>query len=226
MTQDGSLLILLLTILIQIFFGLALESRSLVRASWCFAIQAVFLVLVFITYGAYVANPWLFVWAAAAAVLSVFLLPFLPGGLLYSARRMPEEARVSPVGTILYVVLALLGILVLGSYTSFALEVDNPMVGLRHQVSINLVAALSLFGYGVIALLTHRHPFKMVLGLMMMTEGAHLTLVHLVPDLADVVKIGVLTQVIPSIFTVLYVNRLIAERLKVTDTAQLSELKY
>jgi hypothetical protein len=41
-----------------------------------------------------------------------------------------------------------------------------------------------------------------------------------------VVKIGILTQVIPSIFMVLYVNRLIAEKLRVTDTARLSDLKY
>lgn len=226
MTLEGAFFVLLLTALIQLFFGLALESRSLVRASYLFAVQAALLVLVFMVYAVVLNNPYLYIWAAVVGVLNVGLLPFLPGGLLYSAERMPPEERVSPVGTIAYVVLLVVGLLIVGSFTRLEMVVADPTRDLRQHVSVNLVAALSLFGYGVIVLLSHRHPFKMVIGLMMMTEAAHLTLVSLAPAQLEVVKIGILTQVVPSIFAVLYVNRLIAERLKVTDTAKLSDLRY
>ena len=227
MTLEASFLVLALTILIQLFFALAVLSRSLTRATHFFAIQAGCLVAVFVTYALATGNHYLYIWAGIAAILAGWGLPYWPGGLLYSAKRMPQEERVSPIGTIIYLVLLVLGVLIVGSYTHFSLVIaQNPLEHLGQALSVNLVAALSLFLYGLIALLSQRHPFKMVLGLMMMTEGAHLTLVHLTPDLLEVVKIGILTQVIPSIFMVLYVNRLIAEKLRVTDTARLSELKY
>lgn len=222
MNLEGSYLVLGLTVLIQVFFGLALETRSLVRSTVYFAIQAWLLVLTYIVYAVYVPNPHLFIWAGVCAVLTGLLLPFFRGGLLYSARHMPADSSSSPVGTIVYVVLAVLALLIIGSRAPLTLAGS----ALGPGVSVNLLGALLLFVYGAVALLSHRHPFKMVLGLMMMTEGAHLALVQLTPGQLEVVKIGVLTQVIPSIFMVLYVNRLIAEKLKVTDTVQLSDLKH
>jgi len=224
---QGSYIVLALTIGIQILFGLALASRSLGRATGLFVAQAVLLVLTFVTYAHYVGNAWLLLWAAVAALLSVWFLPFFRGGLLYSARRMPPEDRTSLAGTAIYVVVAVLLVLLVGAHVPFRLVVEGrPLESLGSAVSVVLAGAALLFLYGVIAILTHRHAFKMVLGLMMMTEGAHLTLVHLAPTQLEVMKIGILTQVIPSIFMVLFVNRLVAAgKLAVTDTARLSELR-
>jgi hydrogenase-4 membrane subunit HyfE len=82
-------------------------------------------------------------------------------------RRIQQEERVSPIGTLIYLVLLVLGVLIVGSYTHFSLVIaQNPLEQLGQALSVNLVAALSLFLYGLIALLSQHHPFKMVLGLM------------------------------------------------------------
>lgn len=226
MNADSSLLVLLLTVVIQFILGVALESRSLTRASHLVALQGGLLALVYVVYGVNIHNPYLFVWAGVVFVLLALALPYLPGGLLFSAHHMPEVARVSPMGTLLYGVFVALAVPIVGSWTDLTLVISNPLVGNAPTVSLQFVVSLCLCVYGLIVLLTHRHPFKMVIGLMMMMEGSHLILVQLAPQLPGVVKIGILTQTVPSIFMVLWVNRLIAERIAVTDTASLSDLRY
>jgi len=85
MTLEASFLVLALTILIQLFFALAVLSRSLTRATHFFAIQAGCLVAVFVTYALATGNHYLYIWAAVAAILAGWGLPYWPGGLLYSA---------------------------------------------------------------------------------------------------------------------------------------------
>jgi len=66
----------------------------------------------------------------------------------------------------------------------------------------------------------------MVLGILLMEAGIHLSLVHFVPGLLGMVQIGIFSNFVGSVFVVLYINRMIVERLKVTDTFKLSDLKY
>ena len=118
-------------------------------------------------------------------------------------------------------------LLIVGLKSSFGLVPGpRPISQLGVKVSLNLIGAVLLTLYGVIALMTHRHPFKMVLGVMFMEMGIQMILVNLVPGLLAMVQIGILSNFVGSIFVILYVNRLIVERLKVTDTTELSELKY
>ncbi len=78
-----------------------------------------------------------------------------------------------------------------------------------------------LFVYGIIVLLTQRHLFKLAIGLLVMTAGAHLTLVQMAPGFFTMVEIEVLTKVMGTVFAMLYAARLLAERYLTADTALL-----
>ncbi len=70
-------------------------------------------------------------------------------------------------------------------------------------------------------LVTHRHLFKLALGLLIMTAGAHLTLVQMAPSMFSMVEIEILTKVIGTVFAMLYAARLLAERFHSSDAAEL-----
>jgi hydrogenase-4 membrane subunit HyfE len=186
------------------------------------------LTLVFVAYGVAVGNPYLFMWAGIYAVSRVWLVPFFKGGLLYTARQMSSEhaPRVSTWGTTFFVVVVVVVLLAIGAGPSFSLVLSsNPLDHLGEAVSINALLAAFMILYGVTVLITHRHPFKMVLGVLFMEAGILLSLVHMVPLLLAVGQVGFLFKFAGSIFVILWINRLVVAQLKITDTAQLSELK-
>jgi hydrogenase-4 membrane subunit HyfE len=78
-----------------------------------------------------------------------------------------------------------------------------------------------LFVYGIIVLVTRRHLFKLAIGLLVMTAGAHLTLVQVAPHFFTMVEIEILTKVMGTVFAMLYAVRLLAERFQTTDAEEL-----
>jgi len=150
--------------------------------------------------------------------------PFLRGGLRYTAKRVPEERRPSHVGSVVFGIVTLAAVGAVGAWSSFSLVVEgSPIDNLDRTVSLNLLSALLLFVYGVIVLVTHRHLFKLALGLLVMTAGAHLTLVQMAPSMFSMVEIEILTKVIGTVFAMLYAARLLAERYHSCDAAELVE---
>ena len=59
-----------------------------------------------------------------------------------------------------------------------------------------------------------------------MGNGIDLALVDLTPAMAETAILGILTDVIISVFILLYLSRLIYEKFGVLDTLKLSELKH
>lgn len=229
MSFGASHIVFLLTVAVLALSMIAIVARSFEGASYCMVGVASCLTLVYITYAIAIDNPYLYIWAAIYAVTRIWFLPFFKGGLLYTARRMPPEtSSKAPVwGTIIFASVALGIMLVLSVESGFSLVVSaQPLDQLGETISLNLLLAAFLILYGITVLLTHRHPFRMVLGILLMEAGIHLSLVHLVPKLLAMVQVGIFSNFVGSIFLVLYINRLIVQKLKVTDTAQLSDLKH
>jgi hydrogenase-4 membrane subunit HyfE len=219
-----SLVVLVLTLAATGFAVLAVESVSLVRSTYWYLGHSCCLVAVYVTYALVSGNRYLFVWAGLAAVNTV-ILPFLVGGLRYTARRVPAEKTSPRTGLVVLGVVALMVVVAAASLSSLVVaETGSPIAALDQRVSLNLVAAVLLFGYGIIVLLTRRHLFKLALGLLFTTAGAHLTLVQMAPSLFTMVEIEILTKVIGTVFAMLYAVRMLAERFDTTDAgADVSE---
>jgi hydrogenase-4 membrane subunit HyfE len=221
MTLEGSVLILALSLLAVFFAVMAVETRALVPSTYWYVAHSCCLIFIYITYALYAQNPYLFAWAGLC-VVNTWILPFLQGGLRYTAKRIPADDRATRAGFFIFLFVAIGAAVAIGSLSSFSLTVaTSPIDNLDRTVSVNLLVALLLFVYGLIVLLTHRHLYKLALGLLIMTAGAHLTMVQMAPRFFTMVEIEILTKVIGTVFAMLYAARLLAERFHTADAALL-----
>jgi len=222
-SAEGSMVVFALTLATAAFAVVSVETRSLVRSTYWYVAHSCCLILLYVAYAVFAHNQYLFYWAELC-VLNTWILPFLRGGLRYTAKRVPEERRPSHVGSVVFGIVTLAAVGAVGAWSSFSLVVEgSPIDNLDRTVSLNLLSALLLFVYGVIVLVTHRHLFKLALGLLVMTAGAHLTLVQMAPNMFSMVEIEILTKVIGTVFAMLYAARLLAERYHSCDAAELVE---
>jgi hydrogenase-4 membrane subunit HyfE len=223
MSAQTSSLVLLLALSATLFAILAVEARELVRSTYWYVAHSCCLILTYITYGVVTGNSYLYIWAGLC-VVNTWILPFLQGGLRYTARRVPQEERLSHAASLIFAVVVMLSLGTVAWLSSFSLVVaGSPLDNLDRTVSLNLVCSLLLFVYGIIVLLTHRHLFKLALGLLIMTSGAHLTLVQMAPGFFSMVEIEILTKVMGTVFAMLYAARLLAEHFGSADAARLVE---
>ncbi len=223
MNAQVSSVVLLLAICATFFAILAVEEKRLVRSTYWYVAHSCCLILTYVTYGIATGNTYLYIWAGLC-VVNTWILPFLQGGLRYTARRIQQEERRSHAATVIFAVVAVASLAAAAWFSSLSLTVaGSPLENLDRTVSLNLVCSLLLFVYGIIVLLTHRHLFKLALGLLVMTSGAHLTLVQMAPSFFSMVEIEILTKVMGTVFAMLYAARLLAERFQSADAARLVE---
>ncbi len=216
-----SLLVFVLALLAIVFALFSVEARDLVRSMYWYIAHSCCLILIYVTFAVAVENPYLLVWAGLC-VVNTWILPFLKGGLKYTAKRIPAETASSRLGSLLLLVVTVGALSVIGFFSNLRLVVSgNPIDRLDQGISLNLLAGLILFAYGIIVLTTRRHLFKMAIGLLVMTAGAHLTLVQMAPRFFSMVEIEILTKVMGTVFAMLYAVRLLAERYHTTDAGEL-----
>ena len=221
MNFQGSLMVSILTLVAIVFAVFAVEARSLVRSMYWYIAHSCCLIIIYCVYAVVVDNPYLFIWAGLC-VVNTWILPFLKGGLKYTAKRIPPEKRSLPLGRWLLVAVVACSAILIGVFSRFQLvPIGNPIERLGEYVSVNLFAAVMLFVYGIIVLVTRRHLFKLAIGLLVMTAGAHLTLVQVAPHFFTMVEIEILTKVMGTVFAMLYAVRLLAERYQTTDAEEL-----
>jgi hydrogenase-4 membrane subunit HyfE len=221
MTAEGALLVFVLSLLAILFAAFAIQTRALVNATYWYVAHSCCLILIYAVYAIYVNNPYLFVWAGLCGV-NTWILPFLVGGQRYTAKRVPSDATPTRVPTVIFAVTAVTATAAAASYSTLTLvPAGSPLEHLDREVSLNLLAGLLLFCYGIIVLLTQRHLFKLAIGLLVMTAGAHLTLVQMAPGFFSMVEIEILTKVMGTVFAMLYAARLLAERFLTADASRL-----
>jgi hydrogenase-4 membrane subunit HyfE len=223
MNIEALSLVLILTLSATFFAILAVEARSLVQSTYWYVAHSCCLILTYVTYGVTTGNSYLYIWAGLC-VVNTWILPFLQGGLRYTAKRIHQEERLTHAASLIFAIVAIVSVGVILWRSSLSLAVaGSPLDNLDRTVSINLVCSLLLFVYGTIVLLTHRHLFKLALGLLIMTSGAHLTLVQMAPSFFSMVEIEILTKVMGTVFAMLYAARLLFERFQTADAARLVE---
>ncbi|HEX7486111.1 MAG TPA: hypothetical protein VF332_08165 [Vicinamibacterales bacterium] len=221
MTAEGALLVFVLSLSAIVFAVFAIETRALVKSTYWYVAHSCCLILIYVTYAIYANNPYLFIWAGLCGV-NTWILPFLVGGLRYTAKRIPSDDRATRLPTAIFAVTVVAATIAVRSYSRLTLvPPGSPLEHLDQEVSVNLLAGLLLFAYGIIVLLTQRHLFKLAIGLLVMTAGAHLTLVQMAPGFFTMVEIEVLTKVMGTVFAMLYAARLLAERFLTADASLL-----
>jgi hydrogenase-4 component E len=89
----------------------------------------------------------------------------------------------------------------------------------------NLAVASTVFALGLYAVLTRRDAFKTVIGLCLLENAVHLSLVSLAPELPETALFGVATEVVVTVYLLLYVIGGVRKEFGTTDTFRLRELR-
>lgn len=201
---------------------LSVESRSLRRAQLAYMAQAGLMVAIIACFA--VVHPGLWVWVATAAVTKFGLLSWL----LQRAVRKGSDREVDPfVGRIpsalIIAVLALVCYQLIHRHVSFL--APTPLAE-QEPYRTNVAVALTLLFMGLYTVLTRRDALKVVIGVCLMENGAHLSLVSLATAMRETVLIGVITDVVVAVYLLLHLIGGIQSRLGTRDTARLRALKW
>ena len=200
----------------------AVEVRNLRFSAAAYSVQALLIVGLLWSFAA--GNPALYWWAATAFVTKAILTPLFL--FLYIGKT--ETLEVKPViGFGPSVVVAAL--LMIGFYrlTHTYVQLLAPSELAQHEVfRTNLAVALTVFALGIYSVLTRRDAIKTVIGLCLLENAVHLSLVSLAPELRETALFGIATEVVVTVYLLLYVIAGVRKEFGTTDTFKLSELHW
>jgi hydrogenase-4 component E len=215
-------LILTLSMSMVITSVVAVEVRRLRWAAAAYAVQALLLVGLLLSYARM--NPALYWWAATALVTKAVLTPWF----LFRYIGKTQEEEVEPlIGFGPSVVLAAVLMIVFFRLTHGQVDILVPSDLAREEVfRTNLAVASTVFVLGIYAVLSRRDAVKTVIGLCLLENGVHLSLVSLAPDLTETALFGIASEVVVTVFLLLYVIEGIYRVFGTTDTFRLRELQW
>lgn len=210
-----------------VHFGFSLLAAELRNLKWSVAaivIQSLTLASILITFAHIGHNPSLYWWGFATLGTKVFAIPYL---LSLYIRRLPTAETRPWLGTIPSVGVMLVLVVVFYSFLHTHVEFIAPSLeAALEPARSNLALSLTICALGLWVLLVRRDAVKAVIGLVLLENGVHLALVTLAPTLPETTLIGIVTNVIITVWLLLYLAGRIFKVLGTTDTAVLSELKH
>ncbi len=208
-------------------FGLSLLAAELRNLKWSVAaisLQSLFLASILAAFANIAANPSLYWWSLTALITKVFLIPYL---LWLYVRQLPTAETRPWLGTIPSVTVMLILVVTIYSFLHTNVEFIAPTLeSTLEPARSNLALSLTICTLGLWVLLVRRDAAKAVIGLVLLENGVHLSLVTLAPTLPETTVIGIITNVIITVWLLLYLAGRIFRSLGTTDTALLSELKH
>jgi len=200
----------------------AVETRRLRISAGAYAVQALLLVILLLSYAR--VNPALYWWAATAFLTKALLTPWF----LFRYIGKTQEMEVKPyIGFGPSVVVAAVLMIVFFRLTHGQVELLAPTALAQEEVfRTNLAVASTVFLLGIYAVLSRRDAVKTVIGLCLLENGVHLSLVSLAPDLSETALFGIASEVVVTVFLLLYVIEGVYRVFGTTDTFRLRELQW
>ena len=200
----------------------AVEMRRLKFSIVAYLCQALLIVGLLLSFAA--ANKALYWWAATALITKAILTPWF----LFRGIRGGDDHELKPVigfgPSAVIAALLMIGFFRL-THGRVALLAPTAM-GQLEVFRTNLAVASTVFVLGLYAVLTRRDAVKTVIGLCLLENGVHLSLVSLAPGLPETALFGVATEVVVVVFLLLYVIGGVRQVFGSTDTFALRELRW
>ena len=200
----------------------SVELRRLKFSIVAYLCQAILIVGLLLSFAPI--NKALYWWAATALVTKAILTPWF----LFRAIRGVDDHEMKPVigfgPSVVLVALLMIGFFRL-THGSVALLAPTG-IGQLDVFRTNLAVASTVFALGLYTVLTRRDAIKTVIGLCLLENGVHLSLVSLAPSLPETALFGVATEVVVTVFLLLYVIGGVREVFGSTDTFRLRELRW
>jgi len=200
----------------------AVEMRRLKFSIVAYLCQALLIVGLLLSFAS--VNKALYWWAATAFLTKAVLTPWF----LFRAIRGVDDRELKPVigfGPSAVIVALLMMSFFRLAHGKVALLAPTGL-GQLEVFRTNLAVASTVFALGLYAVLTRRDAIKAVIGLCLLENGVHLSLVSLAPSLPETALFGVATEVVVTVFLLLYVIGGVRQVFGSTDTFRLRELRW
>ena len=201
----------------------AAEIRNLKLSTVALCAQSIFLSATFAAFAVLSQNPSLYWWALTTLLTKAILIPWL---LFYYMRRLPKLEVKPVIGFAASLIFLLIFLTAFYEFVHTHIEFIAPTrEALVEPARANLAIAFTIFVLGVYVVMARRDAFKIVIGLILLKNGVHLSLVTLAPTLPETTIFGITTDVIVAAFLLLYLTERIYQQFGTVDTVQLSTLR-
>jgi hydrogenase-4 component E len=211
-----------LSMLLIITSVAAVESQNLKRAAAAYCLQALLICGLILAFA--VGNSALYWWAVTALITKAILTPWFI--LRYIGKTGEKEVpAIIGFGPSVAIASVLLFAFYKLTHTYVYLLAPTPEAA-AGVFRTNLAVALTVFVLGLYAILSRRDAIKTVIGLCLLENAVHLSLVSLAPELKETALVGIATEVVVTVYLLLYVIAGIREKVGSTDTFELAELHW
>jgi len=217
------LLIIVLSFALVLTSLLTVEARNLVTASRAYLAQALLLVVILAVYAIALPNHELFLWCVTILISKGIIIPYL----LRRYGRQVSRQEAAPLIGFWPSLMAALGLIMVFfwlTHSNYGFIVPSDAVA-GEPYRTNLAVAATVLFLGLYALLTRRDAIKAVIALCLMENGVHLALMSLAPTIPETAMIGVATDVVISVWMLLYIIAGIYRNNASTDAWELSKLR-
>ena len=199
------------------------ELRNLRQAIFALILQSALLSAILVAIAHLYGNPMMLWWALATFLTKVLFIPVL---LLRYLRQMPEEEIRPMVGIRASLLLLVITTVIFYRLMQTNVEFVAPTAeAALEPARTGLAVAFTIFALGLYTLVSRRDPIKVIIGLHLLENGAHLSLATLAPAVPATALLGIPSNVVLAAYLVLYLSGGIYRQLGIRDTAELSRLR-
>lgn len=166
---------------------------------------------------------WMILWFVWGLATKVFLLPYL---FLRTMKILPKRETEPVVSSWVSFGVVVGSVLVIYQLLHTYLATLVPTVAAAAEPTrSSLAMAFTVFLLGIYVCVARRDMVKVIIGVLLLENGAHLALISLVPARPETGIIGIVTNVVLAAWLLLYFGVVTYRALGTTDTMKLSELK-
>ncbi len=202
----------------------ATELRVLRQAAYAYLAMALLLVVILLVVAAMTRSEWLVVWAVVALVTKAGLISWLLFRYIKATdSRREAEPYVDFAPSVLLVLVIGIGVYRLTHAQAGLFAPGGAMIAEPYRTVLAVAAAL--FVLGLYTIVSKRDGIKTVIGLCLLENGVHLSLVSLAPAMPEMPIIGIVTAVFITVWMLLHVLMGVKREFGSIDTAQLRTLR-
>ncbi len=202
---------------------LAAEVRNLVVSIWAYLIHSIFLACTIGAFAVLTGHYQLYYWVMVTLVTKAIFIPLMLRW--YVVRHGSTEVR-PPLGfrlSLTILSLVLIGFFkVVHTYLDFVAPTEAATL---EPYRSSLAVALTVFVLALYILVTRRDAIKNVIGVCLLENGAHLSLVVLAPTLPETALLGITSSIVLSAGMLIYITTRVYDVIGTVDTFELSRLR-
>ena len=170
-----------------------------------------------------VQNEALLYWAGVALVTKAILVPWMLWRSSSGEEHQTHSVVEFKLSAILLAIFLVAMFKLMNAHADVFISNPDKVIELAET---NLAVAFSVFALGLYAILTRRDVIESVIGLCLLENGVHLSLVSLAPMIKETALVGIATEVVVTVYLLLYIIGGIREKIGTSDTFKLSELHW